>query len=144
MKEHQWPKRTILKSANLAPIEPLCDARAHRATPKVVSDPTGIRISPPVFIPPNSLWNAPELHSCKRKPPGTIECILSTFSLQSASYSSHTRVLAVSWGNAWIKDKREQGKEEVRDKQQNQTKPPPPQTFLTKLLCDSCAWLQQS
>ena len=89
---------------------------------------------------PNFLWTASELHSWKT--PATIECVLSTFSLQSALYSSHTRVLAVSWGNAWIKDKREQGKEWSKRQTAKQNHHPP--NFLTKLLCESCAWLQQS
>lgn len=129
MKDHQWPKRTLLKSSQpSSKKEPLCEARAHRTTPRAVCDPTGICISSPVFISPNFLWTASELHSWKRKPPATIECVLSTFSLQSASYSSHIRVLTVSWGNAWIKDKKEQGKEWSK-RQTTKQNPPPPQTF---------------
>lgn len=83
----------------------------------------------PVFISPDFLWTASETHSRKRKTPATTECLLSTFSPQSVSYSSHTLVLAVSWGNARIKDKREQGKEWSKRQTTKQNHPPsPPKT----------------
>ncbi|OPJ70411.1 hypothetical protein AV530_019559 [Patagioenas fasciata monilis] len=60
------------------------------------------------FIPSSSLQISSEpLLSCilgKEKHQQLLNASYqSAFSLQSGSYSSHTHVLAVTWGNAWIK-----------------------------------------
>lgn len=109
---------------------------------------------PGLFVSHRDMYFIPHLHLSKfalnsfwaeflrKKNTSKFWMDLSAFSLQSASYSSHTHVLAVSWGNAWITDKREQGKQWSKKQTTKQNQHPP--NFLMKLLCELCVWLQQS